>query len=95
MGTQREKNMGLEGVFMGSIMGDEISEHSSACHRNSCKILWVPIMPGTQILWVPDFFYSGTFHNFLLVLIWVQEDGRRARIVYPVEKTWMQQGLNL
>jgi hypothetical protein len=33
MGTQREKIMGLEGVFMGSIMGDEISEHSSACHE--------------------------------------------------------------
>jgi hypothetical protein len=27
-------------------------------------------MPGTQILWVPDFFfYSWTFHNFLLLLI--------------------------
>jgi hypothetical protein len=33
MGTQREKFMGLEGGFMGSIMGDEISEHSSACHK--------------------------------------------------------------
>jgi hypothetical protein len=33
MGTQREKNMGSEGVFMGSIMGDEISGHSSACHK--------------------------------------------------------------
>jgi hypothetical protein len=45
---------------MGSIMGDEISEHSSACHKKSCNILWVSIMPGTQILWVPDFylFYS-------------------------------------
>ncbi len=59
MGTQREKIMGLEGGggFMGSIMGDEISEHSSACHKESCKILWVPIMPGTQILWVRDFFF--------------------------------------
>jgi hypothetical protein len=36
------------GVFMGLIMGDEISDHSSACHKKSCKILWVPIMPGTQ-----------------------------------------------
>jgi hypothetical protein len=45
------------GVIMGLIMGHEISEHSSACHEKSCKILWVPIMPGTQILWVPDFFY--------------------------------------
>jgi hypothetical protein len=33
METQREKIMGLEGGFMGSIMGDEISEHSSACHK--------------------------------------------------------------
>jgi hypothetical protein len=33
MGTQREKIMGSEGVFMSSIMGDEISAHSSACHE--------------------------------------------------------------
>jgi hypothetical protein len=43
-------------------------------------------MPGTQILWVPDFFFilehSITFCSYLLC---VQEDGRRARIVYPVE----------
>jgi hypothetical protein len=55
--------------------------------KESCKILWVPIMPGTQILWVPDFFYilehSITFCSYFL---WIQEDGRRARIVYPVEK---------
>jgi hypothetical protein len=25
--------MGSEGGFMGLIMGDEISEHSSACHK--------------------------------------------------------------
>jgi hypothetical protein len=52
---------------MGSIMRDEVSEHSSGCHIKSSKILWVPIMPGTQILWVPDFFFlnSWTFHNFL------------------------------
>jgi hypothetical protein len=43
MGTQQEKIMGLEGFFMGSIMADEISEHSSAFHKNSCKILGVPI----------------------------------------------------
>ncbi len=42
---------------MGLIMGDEISELSSACHKKSCKILWVPIMPGTQILWVPAYFF--------------------------------------
>jgi hypothetical protein len=38
---------------MGLIMVDEISEHSSdssACHKKSCKILWVPIMQGSQIL---------------------------------------------
>jgi hypothetical protein len=58
METQREKNMGLEEVFVGSIMGDEISEHSSACHEKSCKILLVPSlpsMPGTQMLWVCEF----------------------------------------
>jgi hypothetical protein len=33
MGTQRDKIMGLEGGFMGLIMGDEISDHSSACHK--------------------------------------------------------------
>ncbi len=49
--------MGLEGGFMGLIMGDEISEHSSACHKKNCKILWVPIMPGTQMLWVRDFLF--------------------------------------
>jgi hypothetical protein len=57
MGTQGEKIIGSKGFFfMGLIMGDEISEHSSACHKKSCKILWVPIMSGTQILWVPNFF---------------------------------------
>jgi hypothetical protein len=33
MGTQQEKIMGLEGFFMGWIMGDEVSEHSSACYK--------------------------------------------------------------
>jgi hypothetical protein len=59
---------------MGSIMGDEISENSSACHKKSCKILWVPIMPGTQILWVRGF------------CLFIFELERRARIVKPVEK---------
>jgi hypothetical protein len=82
------KKLGVRtGVIMGSIMGDDVSEHSSACHKKSCTILWVPTMPGTQILWVPDFFFflehSITFCSNLL---WVQEDGRRERIVYPVEK---------
>ncbi len=80
---------------MGLIMGDEIFEHSSACHKKkSCKILWVPIMPGTQISWVPDFFYilehSITFCSYLL---WVQEDARRARIVHPVEKNMDASGI--
>ncbi len=42
---------------MGSIMEDEISEHSSASHKRSCKILWVPIMPGARMLWVCDFLF--------------------------------------
>jgi hypothetical protein len=33
--------------------------------------------------------------NILYNLLWIQEDERRARIVNPVEKKWMQQGLNL
>ncbi len=89
------------------IMRDEISEHSSACHKNSCKKLWVPIMSGTQILWVCDLFFlifehSITFcwvcfagmmpaSNILCTLLWVQEHERRARIVNPVKKIWMQQ----
>ncbi len=42
---------------MGSIMGDEISEHSSVVHKKSCKILWVPIMPETQTSWVLALFF--------------------------------------
>jgi hypothetical protein len=33
MGTQQKKIMGSEGVFMGLIIGDEFSEHSSAFHK--------------------------------------------------------------
>jgi hypothetical protein len=33
--------------------------------------------------------------NILYNLLWIQEDERRARIVNPVEKIWMQLGLNL
>jgi hypothetical protein len=75
MGTQVKKLWVWRGVFMGLIMGDEISEHSNACHKKSCKILWRShiIMPGTQISWVPDFFFilehSITFCSYLL---WVQ-----------------------
>jgi hypothetical protein len=57
MGTQQETIMGLEGSFSGSIMGDEISEQSSACHKIFLKILWVHIIIGTQMLWVRDFFF--------------------------------------
>jgi hypothetical protein len=50
--------MGLEGGFLWVwIMGDKISEHSSACHKKFCKILWVPIMPET-LIWVCDFFLN-------------------------------------
>jgi hypothetical protein len=54
---------------MGLIMGDEISEHSNACHKKTCKILWVPIMPGTRILCVPHFFLNipGLFAWFVLL----------------------------
>jgi hypothetical protein len=38
MGTQREKIMGSEGFYF-SIMGDEISEHSSVCHKKKKKTL--------------------------------------------------------
>jgi hypothetical protein len=41
MGTQREKIMG-SGGFMGSIMGDEISEHSSACRKNVVRYYGFP-----------------------------------------------------
>jgi hypothetical protein len=56
MEPSRKKIMGLGGLWIW-IMGDEISEHSSACHKKSCKILWVPIMQGTQMLWVRDFHF--------------------------------------
>jgi hypothetical protein len=31
--------MDSEGVCMGLIIGDDISEHSSACHEKSCNIV--------------------------------------------------------
>jgi hypothetical protein len=67
-------------------------------------------MPGTQMLWACDFLFifehSITFcwirfagkmpaSNIQYNLLWVHEYDRRARIVYPVEKIWTQQGLNL
>ncbi len=78
---------------MGSIMGYEISEHSSACHKKSCNILWVPIMPGTPILWVPAFFIFEHSITFCSYLLWVQEDERKARIVFPVEKNMDAAGI--
>jgi hypothetical protein len=42
METHREKIMGLEGAFMGSIVGDEISEHSSACHKKVVRCYGFP-----------------------------------------------------
>ncbi len=57
MGSQREKIMRLEGIFMGSIMGDEGSEQSGAWHKKTCKKLWVRIMPGTKKLWVLKFLF--------------------------------------
>jgi hypothetical protein len=42
MGTQGEKIMGSVGFFMGSIMGDGISEHSSACHKNFLRYYGFP-----------------------------------------------------
>jgi hypothetical protein len=52
-------------------------------------------MPGTQILWVPDFSFFILQHSiiFCSYLLWVQEDGRRARIVYPVEKNMVAAGI--
>jgi hypothetical protein len=56
-------------------------------------LLWVPIMPGTQILWVPDFFILEHPITFCSYLSWVQEDGRRANIVYPVENNMDAAGI--
>ncbi len=42
MGTQRENIMGLEGVFMVLIMGDEISEHSSAWNKKVVRYYGFP-----------------------------------------------------
>ncbi len=96
---------------MGLIMGDKISEHSSACHKKICKILCVPIMPEQRMLWVCEFFlfifeptitfswvrFAGKMpaSNILYNLLWFQEDERRSMIVNLVEKIWMQHGLNL
>jgi hypothetical protein len=42
MGSQREKIMGLEGVIMGSIIGDKVSEDSSACHKKVVRYYGFP-----------------------------------------------------
>jgi hypothetical protein len=58
MGTQQEKDYGFGGDFYALDNGRRnYYENSSACNKKRFKILWVPIMPGTQILWVRDFFY--------------------------------------
>jgi hypothetical protein len=51
----------------------------------------VPILPGTRILWF--FFILEHSITFCFYLLWVQEDERRARIVYPVEKNMDAAGL--
>ncbi len=65
--------------------------------KKSCKILWVPIMPETQILWVPGFFLnSWTFHNCLLLLTMGSRGWKKSKdCLYSRKKIWMQQGLNL
>jgi hypothetical protein len=37
-----KKKYGFGGVFMGLIMGDEISEHSSACHKKVVRYYGFP-----------------------------------------------------
>jgi hypothetical protein len=43
-------------------------------------------MPGKQISWVLDFFILEDPITFCSYLLWVQEDGRTAMIVYPVNR---------
>jgi hypothetical protein len=88
MGTQRKKLWVWRG-FLWVRLWEMKFLNILVLSIKSFKILWVPIMPGTQILWVPDYFFilehSITFCSYLL---WVQEDGGRARIVYPVGKKY-------
>jgi hypothetical protein len=56
-GTQQEKIMGLEGVFDGFGLWEMKFLNILVLAIKSCKILWVPKMPGTQMLWVHDFFF--------------------------------------
>jgi hypothetical protein len=68
-------------------MGDEISAHSSASMKKVVRYYGVPLMPGTRILWVSDFFFTLEHSiTFCSHILWVQENERRARIVKPVEK---------
>ncbi len=59
--------MGSVGVFYGFGLWEMkfLNILVLAIKKKRCKILWVPIMPKTQMLWVRDFFFL-TFHNFLL-----------------------------
>jgi hypothetical protein len=60
MGTQREKIMGSEGgVLWVRLWEMKFLNIVVLAIRKICKILWVPIMPGTRILWVPDFFFDS------------------------------------
>jgi hypothetical protein len=78
---------------MGSIMGDEVSERSSACHKKKLSdIMGSHNARNTNIMGFCFFFildHSITFCSYL----WVQEDGRRERIVYPVEKNMDAAGI--
>jgi hypothetical protein len=62
--------------------------------------LWVRIM-GDKTFEHSITFCWGCFagkmpaSNIMYNLLWIHEDERRPRIVNPVEKIWMQQGLNL
>jgi hypothetical protein len=95
MGTQRETIMGLEGRFLWVPLWEmQFLNILVLAIKKSCKKLWLLIMPGTQILWVTDFFlileHSITFCSYLL---WVQEYERRARIVNQVEKSMDAAGI--
>ncbi len=57
MGTQREKIMGLEGFLGVQLWEMKLLNILVLAMKKRCKILWVPIMPETQMLWVPDFFF--------------------------------------
>ncbi len=85
---------------MGSIIGDEISEHSSASHKKVVEYYgFIYCQEHKCNGLVTLFIYFWTYHNFLLGLFcWedacqqytvqliMEEDERRARIVIPEGK---------